>query len=378
MSVLPFEQVRTWMFDQALPLWGTRGVDTQFGGFFEELGSDGAPTACPYKRVRTMCRQVYVFSHASVLGWPGGEELSRRGFEFLLANARLADGGWARRLSRSGQAIDSTCDLYDLAFVIFASAWRYRASGDPVARQSAHATINFIRNNMRAPGGGFWSALPGVGPRLQNPHMHLTEACLSAFEATGEEIYIDTAEEVITLFHTHLFDGRSLGERFSEDWSREAGDIEPGHHFEWAWILGQHQKVARAQTASSTRAAVFALISLGEQHGVDPTSQAVYDALAQDGSPTRTSSRIWPNTERIKAHLAAFELTQQSRAEQVGGSLQLIFNRYFASSIGGLWIDQFDSKGRPLTDAVPSSCVYHLFLAFSELLRLQQRIETAR
>jgi len=371
MTEIPFAKVRDWMFRDALPFWAAHGVDRENGGFLEDLNPDGSPTATPFKRVRVTARQTYVFSHAALLGWSEGERLSRLGYEFLLSNCRLPDGGYAKTLTRSGDVLDPTIDLYDMAFVLFAFAWRYRVSRDAEALNHAHATLDFIQNHMRAPNGGFFSALPRGGVLQQNPHMHLTEACLAAFEASGDQRFLDQASELIALLRTRLFDGRTLGERFSEHWVREANDaLEPGHHFEWPWILAQHQRLSGADNASDAAA----LLAFGETYGVDPSSQAVFDAVREDGTPLRRSSRAWTNTERIKGWLGLFEMSGRDPRVQVRRSLELLFNRYFANSLPGAWVDQFDGDGAPMVQAVPASIVYHLFLAFSEVLRLEPKL----
>jgi mannose/cellobiose epimerase-like protein (N-acyl-D-glucosamine 2-epimerase family) len=375
MNQLPFGEVRAWMFEGALPFWAASGVDPSHGGFLEELGFDGEPTDCSFKRVRVICRQIYVFSHALVLGWAPGAELSRLGFDYLLDKARLPDGGWARVLSRAGDVIDPTPDLYDLSFVLFAMAWRYRASGDEAALRCAHETLDYMHARMRAPGGeGFYPKWPPTGVRLQNPHMHFAEASIAAFEATADERFLDQAGELIGLFRRRLFDGRTLGERFTEDWRRLPGEegrtLEPGHHFEWAWILAQYQRLKGADLSAEA----YALASFAERFGVDAGSGAVFDAVGDDGAPLKTTSRAWTNTERIKAWLALFELTGRDPRREVAGSLRLLFGRYFAGLPLGLWLDQFDAEGRALSKAAPASIVYHLFLAFSEVLRLQPQL----
>ena len=371
MSPVPFEAARAWMFEAALPLWAERGVDRVDGGFYEELDAEGRPTACDFKRVRVMCRQIYVFSHGTVLGWKPGADISEWGYKHLVTQARLREGGWARVLSRRGAVIDATIDLYELAFVIFAMAWRYRASGDPEARAHALDTLEFIRTRMRAPNGGFWHSLPLTGTREQNPHMHLAEACLVAFEATGEEVFLDTAREVVQLFATRFFDPRTLGERFDQTWARVGGGgVEPGHHFEWTWILAHYQRLTGDPVGTlAARSAEFA-----ERYGVDPGTHAVYDALSQEGDVLESSSRIWTNTERIKAALGLFELDGRDPRPALSSSCGLIFGRYFANDIPGLWTDRFDGMGKSMTTATPASCVYHLFLAFSEMLRLEPQI----
>jgi mannose/cellobiose epimerase-like protein (N-acyl-D-glucosamine 2-epimerase family) len=370
MNPVPFEAARAWLFEAALPLWAERGVDRVDGGFYEELDSSARPTDRAFKRVRVTCRQIYVFSHAALLGWTQGADISEWGYKYLVTQARLRDDGWARKLSRHGAVIDASIDLYELAFVIFAMAWRYRVSADPEARAHALDTLNFIRTRMRAPNGGFWHSLPLTGFREQNPHMHLAEACLVAFEATGEEVFLDTAREVVQLFATRFFDPRTLGERFDQTWARVGGGIEPGHHFEWTWILAHYQRLTgEPVTALAARSAEFA-----ERHGVDPGTYAVYDALTEEGDVLKSSSRIWPNTERIKAALGLFELDGRDPRGALSSSCGLIFGRYFANDIPGLWTDQFDALGKPLTTTTPASCVYHLFLAFAEMLRLEPQI----
>lgn len=104
----------------------------------------------------------------------------------------------------------------------------------------------------------------------------------------------------------------------------------------------------------------------------------MFDAVRDDGSPLRRSSRTWPNTERIKAWLAVFELTGRDPRGPVGNSLRVLFNRYFSGQTPGAWIDQFDENGAPLAQAVPASILYHLFLAFAEVLRLEPKLAALR
>lgn len=373
MSQIPFAELRTWMFQDALPFWAANGVDRAHGGFLEELSLEGRPTDVQFKRVRTMCRQTYAFSHAALLGWEQGAELSRLGYEYLVSHAKL-ERGWARLLSREGRPTDTRQDLYDLAFVLFAMVWRYKLSRDPEALAHAYGVLDFIDANMRH-GEGFWHALPPEGPRLQNPHMHLFEASLAGFEATQDERFLSIAHELAELFRKRLFDGRTLGERFNEDWSRrddEAGrTVEPGHQFEWAWILAQYQKLSGVDFAREAET----LVAVSELHGVDPQSQAVLNSVSDEGAPRDSSSRSWPNTERIKGWLGLYELTGRDPTPAVAASCRVLLDRYLAPPAPrGAWTDHFDASGRAIAKAIPASILYHVFLAFAEVLRLEPKL----
>ncbi|HVY85317.1 MAG TPA: AGE family epimerase/isomerase [Caulobacterales bacterium] len=377
---IPFEEIRRWMFDDALPLWGSAGVDHERGGFREELSLSGGPTDVAFKRVRAQCRQIYVFSHADLLGWRQGAALAEMGYEYLVSKAWMGpDKGWAKRLTATGDVLDPTPDLYDIAFVLFALVWRYRASGDKDALKRAHETLDFVQNHMRPepgaePSEGFWHQLPPEGPRLQNPHMHLFEASLAAFEATQDQRFLDQAREIVALFRERLFDGRTLGEYFTRYWRRlddeQGRTIEPGHQFEWAWILAQYARI----TGDDTKGEATALVEFAENYGVDTGTHFTFNSIRDDGLKLDGGSRTWPNTERIKGWLGLFELTGRDPRMAVSGSARLLLDRYLAVEPRGSWMDAFDAEGRPAATAAPASTLYHVFLAFTEILRLEPKL----
>lgn len=376
MSQIPFGEIRAWMFEAALPFWAGAGLDHAHGGFHEELTHAGAPADLAYKRVRVACRQVYVFAHAALLGWREGEALAERGYRYLVERAWQGEqGGWARRLTRQGAVLDPTPDLYDQAFALFALAWHYRLTGNAETLARAHATLDFVHARMRPQSGeGFLHALPPQGPRLQNPHMHLLEASLAMFEASAEERFLDQADELVGLFRRRLFDGRTLGEYFNADWARLDGEagarVEPGHHFEWAWILAQYRRLRGVDVSGEAAA----LVDFAERFGVDAKTQTVYDEVRADGAPLKRSSRTWPNTERIKGHLGLFELAGRDPRAPVAQASRVLLDRYLALNPRGLWIDQLDADGAPAPGHAPASSFYHLFLAFAEALRLESRL----
>ncbi len=372
-TTIPFEEVRAWMFGAALPLWGSAGKDPR-GGFHEELDLAGRPAASPFKRIRVTCRQTYVFAHAYELGWEPGLELSAHGAALLAETWRGPVDGWPRRLTPEHAVLDPTLDLYDLAFVLLAWAWRYRVAKEETALEGAKRVVEVVRGQLRAPHGGYWHARPATGPRQQNPHMHLLEASLVALEATRESIFLELARELSALFRAKLFDGRTLAEYFEPDWRRAAGDpgrlIEPGHHFEWAWLLVQHERL----TGERTTPLVEALMAFAERHGVDQATQATFNSIRDDGTPLDRGSRTWPNTERLKGHLALYEATGKDPRAAVAGSTRRLLDLHLATDVPGLWIDHFDAEGRGTSKTAPASTLYHVFLAFAELLRLEPRL----
>lgn len=368
--MVPAEEVRAWLFDALLPFWARSGVDAVHGGFLEEVNFDGGETARTDKRVRTMCRQTYAFAHGAELGWREGGELAERGYRYLAAHARLGDGAWAKALTRDGAVLDATPDLYDMAFVILALAWRFRLDGDRNVLSDLQQTMDFLDARMRARE-GYLPSLPDPGVRDQNPLMHLTEACLAAFEATRLERFLVRAAELVTLFRSRLFERGTLGERFTPDWERMPGaPVSPGHHYEWVWILAQSQRLG----AEGCAAEAERLLAWAERHGCDRRSGAVFDAVDEQGTVLHSSSRAWPNLERIRGWIGLYELNGRNPAPAITQSTRLLFDRYCFGVRPGAWIDQFDAEGRAMVEVVPASIVYHIIGAFSEVLRVAPKL----
>src|SRR5262245_53516224 len=137
--------------------------------------------------------------------------------------------------------------------------------------------------------------------------MHLLEACLVAFEATSDRRFLNRAAEIVQLFRLRFFDGRTLAEFFTDDWRRAPGDagrlIEPGHQFEWAWILATYQRLSGVDL----RVEATALVEFAERHGVDQKTQLTCNQVRDDGYPIDRSSRTWPKTGRLNGNLPLFE-----------------------------------------------------------------------
>src|SRR5690606_27094119 len=135
-----------------------------------------------------------------------------------------------------------------------------------------------------------------------------------------DQIYLDTADELVALFGNTLFDGRFLRERFSDDWVPRETPLEPGHHFEWVWVLGEHRRL-KGGRAELNRDWMPALASVAERLGVESVTKAVLDAVDEIGVPVRASSRIWPNTERIKAYASLYEHFGRDPTHEIASSL---------------------------------------------------------
>ena len=97
---------------------------------------------------------------------------------------------------------------------------------------------------------------------------------------------------------------------------------------------------------------------------------AAFDMVNSLGQIGKASRRLWPQTELLKAALARYEKTNDQTALLIAhGTLKTMFYDYL-SDTHGAWIDQMDSDGQPIIDFIPTSSLYHLFVAISEWCRI--------
>jgi mannose-6-phosphate isomerase len=369
------DRARTWLTDVCLPLWADRGVDPD-GAFYELLDFDGQPKRESFRRMRVQARQLYVFSEAALRGWlPEARAISDRGFERFIGDCWSADGrpGFLHTMNADRTPLDQRRDMYDHSFGLFALAWRYRATGDARARALADEVLAFVDAHLAdRTNGGFVEGEPPALPRRADPHMHFLEACLEWRTATGEAAFLARAQAMVDLFTTRFFNGETLGEYFAADLGPLEGPggqvVMPGHHAEWVWLLDQAQKAGVTVRAGL----VEALYDHAIRHGLDERGLAV-DELDRQGRQVRASRRAWPQTELIKAHLTMAERGRPGAADAAAAVTHAFFDTYLATDVPGIWMDQFDAEGRGVTPNVPASTLYHVLVAFRELLLAADR-----
>jgi N-acylglucosamine 2-epimerase/mannose-6-phosphate isomerase len=368
-----FDEVRTWIFEHALPLWTGPGLDRRFGGSVECLTFEGKDAARPVKRLRVQARQVYAFTHAALMGaGPQAEEAAEHCWRFLLSAQRF-DTGFVRLLNRAGTAADPALDLYDVAFVLFACAWRVRG-GDERARELAHMAFDTLDHTLSLGPGQGWSAADDmIGQRLLNPHMHMLEAALE-LTSIGEARFREVADTILSLFRGHMFEpsGRMV-EAYGGGWKPVHGSaqrVEPGHLYEWTWLLHHAGSVLGEDFAPEARA----LHGFAEAHGRDPETGLAFDGLDGEALVPQRTYRIWCQAEALKAHLALYEHQGLDTRARIAETLDLLLDHYLAVPLKGGWCDRFADGWAPIAPDIPASILYHLMLAFSELLRLEPHL----
>ena len=355
-----------WLRLRALPLWSSVGqMDT---GAFTQLLSLNGRIVPSQRRARVQARQLHVFAEVGRRGWSGSwRRIVDDGLAFLESRYLRPDGLMRTLLDETARPLDGTAMLYDQAFHLLARASVKQAGVDGDHEARAVAVRDVLLAHAPADGG---LVEQGPHPHQANAHMHLLEACLAWEEAGGDQAWAKLADRIVALARGRFIDpaGGFLREYFDADWTLADGDdgrlIEPGHQFEWAWLLARYGRSRgdRAVIADARR-----LYAFGRQ-GVGPRRQVALDALNDDGTVRSRRARLWPQTEWMKAALILAELgddAQRAELQDDAAAAQRAIWRYLTPD--GFWRDKLLDDGQFIDEPAPASSLYHIVGAHLQL-----------
>ena len=229
----------------------------------------------------------------------------------------------------------------------------------------AHALVETLRREFAHPQGGFREDRDGRLTLRANPHMHLLEAALAWLTIDPNPVWRDLADEIVVLCRDRFIDRDSgaLREFFASDWKplsgRKGEILEPGHHYEWAFLLDRWAKLTgRDQPADVPR-----LIAFADGKGLDQKRQVAIDGIKMDGSVADATARLWPQTERMRTYLIDRHDGDEARLGEAIESL----SRYLDAPLPGLWYENLAADGRFIVEAAPATSLYHIVGAIAEL-----------
>ncbi len=315
---------RQWLLSQADSLLGffRTGALNPAGGFYQ-LDASGRPLKPKpghngtERQLHDTSRMVHSFAVSKLMGRPGANTFIDHGMDFLWKRHRDNKNGgyfWGvdddRPTSPEKQA-------YGHAFVLLAAS-SAKVVGHPDADRLLADVTEVLYTRFWEPAVGAtseefaadWRTISDY--RGQNSNMHLAEALMAAFEATGEQTYLDGAQSIAELIinrHARA-QGWRVAEHFDANWnvdSKYVGDpvfrpkgTTPGHALEWSRLLVQLWELGERKTDWLPNAAKH-LFSNAVKTGWNTGSGGFYYTLDWDNVPDQTDRFWWPCAEGIAA-----------------------------------------------------------------------------
>ncbi|WP_240601787.1 AGE family epimerase/isomerase [Oleiagrimonas sp. MCCC 1A03011] len=227
------------------------------GGYFQYFHDDGSIYDTRHRHLVSSTRFVFNFAMAARhFGSTRYAEAARHGLNYLREMHRdSTTGGYVWTLY-DGLAEDRTNHCYGVAFVMLAYATAHKA-GSEQAAEWMDETWQLLEER-------FWDADAGLyrdeadadwhfsAYRGQNANMHMCEALLCAYEATGNDAYLDRALLLADNMTRRQADQTNglIWEHYDENWNVDwdynrdnpkhlfrPWGFQPGHQTEWAKLL---------------------------------------------------------------------------------------------------------------------------------------------
>lgn len=363
------KRCQVWLSEHALPRWH-HYFDKRTGIFPEGIYQDGRVYQENVIRFRVQPRQLYVYAHATELGLIDARQEVEQATDLGFPLFQTEKETFVFSLDDELNIKNGETNAYEHAFALLGYAWHYRLTGEQASLDKMEAIYLWFQCELAdVENGGFYSSTHYFSLRCQNPHMHLFEALIVCYEHTDDVQWLERASSIFNLFIDRFIQDEYLCEFFDSQLAPKhplSNLVDPGHHYEWIWLLHHYQKLTKIDVSVYIeRLNHFASMYGHNDNGL------VRDEVKNNGVVFRSTSRLWCQTEYLKAQIALWERHPSPEREQrVCQAVDVIFSAYLNPAQNGLWFDQLDCEGLPLQKNSPASTFYHLFLAFSELLRV--------
>jgi mannose/cellobiose epimerase-like protein (N-acyl-D-glucosamine 2-epimerase family) len=356
-----FTSVQQHFQDVIVPLWQGPGWNADMALPYEALDAKHQPLPAQRYRAMACARQLYLF--ASLIGQvPAAEERAAALFRSLQRHFHDAEhGGWFYSIDPHGAPLDQRKDLYTHAFILFACAHYWDKVREPLVESVLNAALEVIARRFATGDGLYeacldrdWSTLQ-TGP-LQNPLMHLAEAFLATLSVREDLAAQRALAELCTAMQKGFIDPKH-GVLMEKPLGAVDNWFEPGHQFEWYFLL-ESSDLLRGSKLHTSLERAFAFT---EQLGVDQQTGAVRAMLdlGPNGGSRDATQRIWAQAE----YLRALTLRPDSEAT-VLRQLQALQK---SSLHAGGWYECRDEHGEVSRRDMPSTTPYHLATCYAGL-----------
>lgn len=364
------------------------------GGFFHYFRDDGSVYDASHRHLVSSTRFVFNYAMAAIeFEREDYRELARHGLRYLREKHRNAQTGGYAWTIRDGQPEDRMNHCYGGAFVLLAYSTALKAGIDEAA-----AWMDETWELLEA---RFWEAQHGLyrdeadadwnfsDYRGQNANMHMCEAMLAAYEASGQLRYLDRA---LTLAQnmTQRQAAKSEGlvwEHYDRDWNIDwdyhrddpkhlfrPWGFQPGHQTEWAkllLILDRHLSPSGEAPAWLLPTARH-LFDVAVARSWDSEHGGLFYGFAPDGAVCDDDKYFWVQAESLATAALLAARTGDDLYWQWYDKLWAYAWQHMVDHRYGAWYRILDRENRKYSDekSPAGKTDYHTMGACYEVMRL--------
>ncbi|PPU41764.1 AGE family epimerase/isomerase [Xanthomonas arboricola] len=365
-----------------------RAIDPA-GGFFQYFRDDGSIYDAGHRHLVSSTR--FVFNYAMAYREFGDAQYLqavRHGLDYLRnVHRNAATGGYAWTL-RDGVVEDAMNHCYGVAFVLLAYSCGLKAGIDD-ARAWMDETWQLLEKHFWEPEFSLYrdeadAQFNFTSYRGQNANMHMCEAMIAAYEASGEQRYLDRAlslADTMTRRQAAKADGlvwEHYDLQWNIDWDYNRDNpkhlfrpwgFQPGHQTEWAKLLMLLDRYAPTDWLLPTAQHLF---DVAVERSWDAPRGGLYYGFDPDGKVCDDDKYFWVQAESLAAAALLAQRSGQERYWQWYDKLWTYSWEHMVDHRYGAWYRILDADNRKYSDekSPAGKTDYHTMGACYEVLNV--------
>lgn len=299
------------------------------GGFFQNFLDDGTVFDADNRHLVSSCRFVFNYAEAYRRGYGDHyAEWAKHGLSYLESHHFVPETGHYAWMT--GATDDKTAMAYGQAFVVLAYAHAHLAglidARDKLLQLFDLLEQHFYQAEFQAYADEASGDLATLDPyRGQNANMHMTEAFIAAYRATGETVFLERAQQLAKRFAGELCDlaGGMIWEHYNQHWQPDwqynidkpddlfkPWGFQPGHQVEWTKLLLQLDQLSPDTWYRERAQSLFdQAVAKGWDHDF---GGLVYGFAPTTGEFADSQKYFWVQAEAIAAAHRLYQLTKDS------------------------------------------------------------------
>ncbi|KGU55041.1 N-acylglucosamine 2-epimerase [Xanthomonas phaseoli pv. phaseoli] len=365
-----------------------RAIDPA-GGFFQYFRDDGSIYDAGHRHLVSSTRFVFNYAMAyREFGDAAYLQAVRHGLDYLRnVHRNPQTGGYAWTL-RDGVVEDDMNHCYGVAFVLLAYSCGLKAGVDE-ARAWMDETWQLLEKHFWEAGFGLYrdeadAQFNFTSYRGQNANMHMCEAMIAAYEASGEQRYLDRAlvlAENMTQRQAAKADGlvwEHYDLHWNIDWDYNRDNpkhlfrpwgFQPGHQTEWAKLLMLLDRYAPADWLLPTAQHLF---DVAVERSWDTQRGGLYYGFDPEGNVCDDDKYFWVQAESLAAAALLAQRSGDDRYWQWYDTLWAYSWAHMIDHQYGAWYRILDADNRKYSDekSPAGKTDYHTMGACYEVLNV--------
>jgi mannose/cellobiose epimerase-like protein (N-acyl-D-glucosamine 2-epimerase family) len=368
-------------------------LDRENGGFFCAYLNDGTVYDEELKDFIGASRFMLDFCFGIFLDcYNGLREYIRHGLEFVEIVHRDEIHGGYHQNAKGVTPVIANKMTYGHAFYLCALSNAYKA-GVKETYSLIDRVFNFMESKLYDREYGLYvdecsNSFNEIIPyRGQNCNMHMTEACLAAFEATGKKEYLERAYQLahkITVELSKQCNGL-ICEHYNTKWEVDLNynkDVDkydlrnllrpygllPGHFAEWSKLL---LILERYRPNDWMLPVAENLFHNAITHAWDERNGGMVYAIDEQGNIVDHDRHFWTHAEVIAAAASLAMRTGNEHYWDIYDRVWDFSYEYFSDNEKGGWYRILDINKKPIDDkkSPPPKSDYHVLGACYEIMR---------